>query len=149
MQHVCTQAQAAGNTSHSDSTAHTCCDNTPSDPYQLYMKSRAEKKGMGVIGQREEASYPYANMQIRTLLRSLHVIEVGCLSAASMETSSASQNVTNGRNSVKSAVELHGKRAYVWRAERRMSVCVCVCEGARGCGVLPERDVTFNVSWEN
>lgn len=84
MWHVLTRAQTASNTSHFDSTAHTLCDNTLSDPYQHYMKCQTEKK-RGEIGHREKASYPYANMQIRVLLGSLHVIEVRRLSVESME----------------------------------------------------------------
>lgn len=73
-----TRAQTASNTSQFDSRAHTLCDNTLSDPYQWYMKCQTEKKS-GEIGQREKASYPYANMQIRALLGSLHLIEVAYL----------------------------------------------------------------------
>lgn len=47
--------------------------------------------------EREKASYPYANMQIRALLGSLHVIEVRLLSVESMEnmTSPTWQDVMN------------------------------------------------------
>lgn len=45
---------------------------------------RQKRKG-GEIRHREKASYPYANMQIRALLGSLHVIEVRHLSVESMD----------------------------------------------------------------
>lgn len=97
--YVVTHAQTASNTSHFDSTAYTLCDNTLCDPYQQYMKCQTEKK-RGEIGQREKASYPYANMQIRALLGSLHVIEVWRLSVESVEniTSPTLQDVMNRTN---------------------------------------------------
>lgn len=61
------------------------------------MSDRKEKGGDWT---EREASYPYANMQIRALLGSLHVIEVRRLSVDSMEniTSPTLQDVMNRTN---------------------------------------------------
>lgn len=96
---MCSHSQTVSNIPHFDSTVHTLCDNTLCDPYQQYMKCQTEKK-RGEIGQKEKASYPCANMQIRALLGSLHVIEVRRLSVESMEsiTSPTLQDVMNRTN---------------------------------------------------
>lgn len=62
----------------------------------------SEKK-RGEIGHREKASYPRAEMQIRALLCSLHVIEARRLSVESMKdiTSPTLQDVINRMNILK------------------------------------------------
>lgn len=63
------------------------------------MSDRKEKGGDWT----EKASYPYANMQIRALLGSLHIIEVRRLSVESMDniTFPTLQDVMNRRNIIK------------------------------------------------
>lgn len=91
------------------------------------MQCQTEKKKGGdwTEREREKASYPHANMQIRVLLGSLDVIEVRCLSLEAMEnkTTPSVQVLMNGMNILKKNEEYPHENTC---KENIYNLCVCV-----------------------